>query len=346
MPQTIKTDVTQYIDDLLLPIQTESGAIQKSELDLICQNISGALFGTISNEHLNQIFSNERVYLEDDTICKQGSVGNEMFYIKDGEVTVYVDGSSVASLGPGEIFGEMSLFYNINKSATVTVSGEKVKLGVLSREGLENLFTGGQYYARDLVFRLYNILPERLRNLNDKYKTAIRSLHLIFDGDEKKMPSLDHEFPDLESKKSNFFPKLSQNDKDIIYEEIRNFDPGQPIFTQGDLGDGAYFILEGKVKVIGISENFKKILLGEVGDGNIFGEMSLIDDKPRSASVVTLTPCKTAFISRKAFNEFIASGSESAFRFMGFICFSLFMHILRLDRLYSDIKKKIDASGT
>jgi len=345
MPQTIKTDVTQYIDDLLLPIQTESGAIQKSELDLICQNISGALFGTISNEHLNQIFSNERVYLEDDTICKQGSIGNEMFYIKDGEVTVYVDGSSVASLGPGEIFGEMSLFYNISKSATVKVSGKKVKVGVLSREGLENLFTSGQHYARDLIFRLYNILPKRLRNLNDKYKTAIRSLHLIFGGDEKKMPSLDHELADLESKKSAFFPTLSQGDKDIIYEEIRNFDTGQPIFTQGDPGDGAYFILEGKVKVVGISENFKEILLGEVGDGDIFGEMSLIDDKPRSASVVTLTPCKTAFISIKAFNEFIASGSESAFRFMGFICFSLFMHILRLDRLYSDIKKKIDASA-
>jgi CRP-like cAMP-binding protein/sugar phosphate isomerase/epimerase len=346
MPQTIKKDVTQYIDDLLLPIQAESGAIQKSELDLICQNISGALFGTIRNEHLNQIFSNERAYLKDDIICKQGSAGHEMFYIKDGEVTVYVDGSLVASLGPGEIFGEMSLFYNINKSATVKVSGEKVKLGILSREGLESLFTGGQYYARDLIFRLYTILPERLRNLNNKYKTAIRSLHLIFDGDEKKMPSLDHELADLGNKKSEFFPTLSQDDKDIIFEEIRNFDPGQPIFTQGDLGDGAYFILEGKVKVVGISENFKEILLGEVNEGDTFGEMSLIDDKPRSASVVTLTPCKAAFISKKTFNEFIASGSESAFRFMGSICFSLFMHILRLDRLYSDVKKKIDTSVT
>jgi len=158
------------------------------------------------------------------------------------------------------------------------------------------------------------------------------------------MPSLDHELANLEGKKSEFFPILSQEDKDIIYEEIRNFAPGQSIFTQGDPGDGAYFILEGKVKVVGTSESFKEILLGEVGEGNIFGEMSLIDDKPRSASVVTLTPCKAAFISKKTFNEFIASGSESAFRFMGFICFSLFMHILRLDRLYSDIKKKIDAS--
>jgi hypothetical protein len=216
MPQTIKADITQYIDDLLLPVRTESGAIQKSELDLICQNISGALFGTISNEHLNQIFSRERTYQKDDIICEQNSIHHEMFYLKRGEVSVHVNGAVVATLGPGEIFGEMSLFYNIKKSATVMAASEKVTVGVLTRKGLENLFTDRQPYANDLIFRLFNILPDRLRNLNDKYKTAIRSLHLIFEGDEKKMPYLDHEFADLKGKNLGFFPTLSKNDREKI----------------------------------------------------------------------------------------------------------------------------------
>jgi CRP-like cAMP-binding protein/sugar phosphate isomerase/epimerase len=340
MPQKLKTDLTTYIDDLLLPIQNETGGIQKSELDLICQNISGALFATISNEHLNQIFSQSRIYKKGDTICEQNRPGHEMYYIKEGEVTVYIDESSVASLGPGEIFGEISLFYNVNRSATIKAAKEKTQVGVLTRNGLENLFKGGQPYAHDLMYRLYNILPERLKNLMDKYKSAIHALHLVFDGDEKEMPSLDHIQMEPKRKKTYFFPKLSKDEARGIYQEAKVFDAGQLIIAEGDKGDGAYFILEGKVKVSALSQDFKEILLGELGEDEVFGEMALIDDKPRSASVVTLTPCKMAFVGKNAFNEFIETRSELAFRLMGFVCLSLFRRILRLDRLYSDVKKR------
>ena len=118
------------------------------------------------------------------------------------------------------------------------------------------------------------------------------------------------------------------------YENIED------IIAEGDKGDGAYFILEGKVQVSALSQDFKEILLGELGEDEVFGEMALIDDKPRSASVVTLTPCKLAFVGKNAFNEFIETRSELAFRLMGFVCLSLFRRILRLDRLYSDVKKR------
>ena len=343
MPQKLKADLTTYIDDLLLPIQSETGAIQKSVLDLVCQNIAGAVFGSISNEHLNKIFDKEKVYENKDTICEQNSLGHEMYYLKDGEVAVYIDGSRVALLGPGEIFGEMSLFYNINKSATIKVADKEAKVGVLTRKGLENLFKSGQPYAHDLIYRLYNLLPERLRNLNDKYKTAIRTLHLIFDGDEKSIPSLDHITMDIKREEADLFPTLSQDEITNVFKEFRLFDADHSVFSEGDQGDGAYFIIEGNVKVITQSYDCKEIVLGELGEGEIFGEMALIDARERSASVVTLTPCKMAFIAKKPFNEFIEARSDLAFRFMGFTCLSLFRHILRLDMLYSDIKKEINA---
>ncbi len=343
MPQKLKADLTSYIDDLLLPIQSETGVIQKSELDLICQNITGALYGAVSNEHLNRIFSQDRVYGKGDIICEQNSPGHEMYYVKEGEVTVHIEESPVAMLGPGEIFGEISLFYNINRSATIKASKAKTKVGVLSRKALENLFRNSEPYASDLIYRLYNILPDRLRNLNDKYKTAIRALHLIFEGDEKEMPDLDHMQENISREKVDFFPTLSQIEAKKIYGEIKSFDTGQLIFSERDKGDGAYFIMEGKVKVVALSANSEEILLGKLGKGEIFGEMALIDDKPRSATVVTLSPCKIAFISKKAFAEFTEARSELGLRLMGFICLSLFRRILRLDEVYSDIKKRIKA---
>ena len=344
MPEKLKSDLTAYIDDLLLPVRTESGAIQKNELDLICQNISGALFATLNNEHLNQIFSVNRQYSKGDTICQQGMPGQETYFIKEGEVMVLIDDSCVATLGPGEIFGEISLFYNVNRSATIKAARERTRVGVLSRSGLARLFRGGEPYARALIYRLYNILPERLRNLNDKYKGVIRTLHLIWEDEDKSLLSLDVEM-EIKRQQSDFVPTLSADEARAMCQEIRDFNAGQLICAEGDSGDGAYFILQGKVKAIGTSRNAKDVLLGELAEGEMFGEMALVDEKPRSATVVAVTPCKMAFIGKKAFDELMARRSDLAFRLMGFICLCLFRRILRLDKLYSQTLRR-DRSTT
>lgn len=338
MPEKFKKDILEYVDDLLLPIQRESGAIQKSEIDLICQNISGALFGTINNEHLNQIFSEAQTYNQGDVICEQDTSGQEMFLIKGGEMTVVVNGSPLAVLGPGEIFGEISLFYNVKRTATIKASKDKTTVGILTREGFETLLKSHQPYCYDLIYRLYSILPERMRNLNDKYKTAINALNIVQNGHKKKMKFFEN--INEESKpKTDIFISITQEEALVVFKEMKILGKDQLVFTEGDKGDGAYFILEGRVKAVTFSSDYEEIMLGEMGSGEIFGEMALIDDKPRSATILTVTPCKLAFISSKDFNEFIETRSELAFRFMSFICLSLFWRILRLDKVYADIKE-------
>ena len=118
-----------------------------------------------------------------------------------------------------------------------------------------------------------------------------------------------------------------------------NYGSNKPIFIEGDEADGAYYVLEGRLKAVTLSSEHKEIALGELVGGEVFGEMALIDNKPRSASVYTITPCKLAFINRKHFNEFMGARSELSFRLMGFICLSLFWRIIRLDKIYADIKK-------
>ena len=345
MPQKLKADITSYIDDLLLPIQSETGAIKKTMLDMVCQNISGAIFATISNEHLNRIFRRERVYGEGEILCEQGAPGHEMYFLKQGRVAVYLDDFPVASLGPGEIFGEMSLFYNIRKSATIKAVTDSVRVGILGRKGLESLLKDGRPYAQDLIYRLYRILPDRLRNLNDKYKAAIRTLHLILDGDASAIPSLDPVDMEIENREHGLFPLLSRDEANEIYQETKQFRRGQAVFSEGDPGDGAYFVIQGRVRVSTHSDDLGEIVLGEVGEGEIFGEMALIDSKPRSATVTAIAPSTMGFIGKQAFNEFIEERSPSAVRLMGFICLTLFRHILRLDRLYTDIKKRMSPGG-
>ncbi|MBN2126504.1 MAG: cyclic nucleotide-binding domain-containing protein [Deltaproteobacteria bacterium] len=337
MPEKFKNDLIDYMDDLLLPIQGEQGVLQKSELDFICHNISGALFGTINNEHLNRIFSETRKYVEGEIICEQDSLGQEMFFIKEGAVDVLINSSNLASLGPGEIFGEISLFYNVRRTATIRAAAKETRVGVLSREGFESLLLGSEPYAYDLISRLYHTLPDRLRNLNDKYRRAIDALHIIM-GDDQKVPKDRNMRMEFEPK-GELFPSLSVEEAGSIFKEVRFMDEDQIVFAEGDRGDGAYLVLEGTLKVVTFSDEYEEIVLGELGPDEIFGEMALIDNKPRSASIVTTAPCKVAFVDRASFDQYIETRTDLAFRLMAFICLSLFKRILTLDKIYGELKR-------
>lgn len=130
------------------------------------------------------------------------------------------------------------------------------------------------------------------------------------------------------------------DDIESLFTEKRAFEQYEEIFAEGDTGDGAYFILDGSVSVIAFTSDFKEIVLGELGAGQIFGEMALIDDKPQSASVIPIRTCKVAFMSRKRFDYLIQIKSDLAYRFMSSVCLSIFRHILRLNTLYLEVKKE------
>ncbi|MCX5837197.1 MAG: cyclic nucleotide-binding domain-containing protein [Deltaproteobacteria bacterium] len=340
MPLKFRNNLTEYIDEMLLPIQSEHGVLQKSELDLICQNISGALFGTLNNEHLNQIFSEVRRYHQGETICEQNTVGQEMYYIKSGEVAVSLNDNQLATLKPGEIFGEISLFYNVERTATIKAAADLTEIGVLTRGGFEALLLGSQPHSHDLIYRLYSLLPERLRNLNEKYRAAIDALYLIAEGRNVKM-GRGKGVDDALRPKGDFFPTITREEVRIVFQETKTFAAGQIVIAEGDPGDGAYLILEGKAKAFTSSDSDEQIVLGEFNIGEIFGEMALIDNKPRSASVVTVTPCKFAFIEKGAFSRYIETRSNLSFRLMAFICLSLFKRIVTLDEEYADLKKQL-----
>ena len=340
MSQKFKNDLFAFMDDLLLPIQGENGAINKNERDLICQNISGALFGTINNENLNQIFSPTKIYNNGDLICKQNTGGQEMYFIKKGCVAVSLNRSPVALLGPGEIFGEISLFYHVKRTATIKAVKDNTVVGILTRSGFENILRSSRPYSHDLIHRLYNTLPDRLRTLNDKYKMAINALHLFLHGDNKDTPRLD-QIQIAIRPKTDLFSPLTREEMQMVFRELKVVDADQLIFSEGEGGDGAYLVFEGNVKAVTLSSSHEEITLGELGRDEVFGEMALIDDKPRSASIMTTNPCKLGFVDRKTFNGFIETRSDLAFRLMALICLSLFRRILALDNVYSDIKKAL-----
>jgi CRP/FNR family cyclic AMP-dependent transcriptional regulator len=83
------------------------------------------------------------------------------------------------------------------------------------------------------------------------------------------------------------------------------------IVTEGDDSDSLYLILSGRVKVYLADEHGKELILAIKGAGQYFGEM-VLDDQPRSASVITLEPAQFAVLSRADFRAFLLRHPEVA----------------------------------
>ncbi|NRA68078.1 MAG: EAL domain-containing protein [Pseudobacteriovorax sp.] len=82
----------------------------------------------------------------------------------------------------------------------------------------------------------------------------------------------------------------------------RFFSEGEKIFTQGETGDCAYIIESGRVEV-SVTSDAETAVLTTLGVGEIFGEMSVLDGSPRSASATAMEPCILIIVSSEALSE-------------------------------------------
>ncbi len=87
------------------------------------------------------------------------------------------------------------------------------------------------------------------------------------------------------------------------------FQASKLIFSEGDPGDEAYRVAEGSVE-ISIQRDGQKLVLAILGAGETFGEMAMIERRPRSASVRTLEPTMIEVISRQDFQQMLDEGGE------------------------------------
>ena len=93
--------------------------------------------------------------------------------------------------------------------------------------------------------------------------------------------------------------------------ETINFAPGQCVFKAGDRGDTMYIVIEGEVKILVGSRTVEV-----AGPGSIFGELALIDDEPRSATVVAKTHCRLVTVDHGEFCYMVSEGPFFALEVM------------------------------
>ena len=118
--------------------------------------------------------------------------------------------------------------------------------------------------------------------------------------------------------KISLFAGLSKVDLDAVSNlaVTRNFPKNTLVMCEGDQSDSLYVVLSGKVKVFLSDEEGKEVTLNMQGEGEYFGELALLDEAPRSASVMTAEATKLAVISKRSFDECMKNNPEIAVKIM------------------------------
>jgi putative ABC transport system ATP-binding protein len=187
-------------------------------------------------------------------IIRQGEKGDTFYILLDGKADVYINmpgGSElrVNQLKPGQYFGEMALLGGGIRAATVKASYQgRVSVVALNAEAFNSLISDSRSLREELMS-----LVEQRETYN--YLQAISTL------DESTLISI------LKEKKP------------VVYYE------GQDIIKQGDVGHTFYLLLDGLVDILVKDERGGEVLINQLSGGSYFGEMALMGDKRRNATV-------------------------------------------------------------
>lgn len=108
-------------------------------------------------------------------------------------------------------------------------------------------------------------------------------------------------------RRSSLFAELAQNELEALARaaELREFARDEVIFAMFEPADGLYVVASGRVKVCISSAEGKELIIATLGPGQFFGEMALLDDEPRSASVVAQLTTTTYRIRRPEFSRLL-----------------------------------------
>ncbi|MDO6387997.1 MULTISPECIES: Crp/Fnr family transcriptional regulator [Uliginosibacterium] len=97
---------------------------------------------------------------------------------------------------------------------------------------------------------------------------------------------------------------------------LRRVARGTTVVQAGELTDNVYFVLNGSLKVLVSDEDGREVILTIIGQGDVFGEMGVLDEEPRSATVTAVAASDLIVIPQADFRQIMAHNFEVCLRVM------------------------------
>lgn len=139
-------------------------------------------------------------------------------------------------------------------------------------------------------------------------------------------------------KQTKLFENLSYEDAKVIAYTTtpRFFSDGEIVFEEGETGEEAFLITQGEVEIWKGAPGKNEVLIATIQKGELFGEMAIISEAPRTATVITKGEVRTLVINKEIFLDIIRDFPEVALGVMK----TLVHRLITTDKLLVEAKQK------
>jgi CRP-like cAMP-binding protein len=246
-------------------------------------------------------------YKAGDVIIRQGDIPDQFYIITSGQVEVLrqdEDGQTavINHLGIGEYFGEVGLVKWIRRIATIRALTD-VELIAMDYQTFFNWLNRSQTLQQEID----DIVRQRMQ-VEDNPQPAPESKHP--DVAPAATPKPETTTRPSETKGL----KTADSAQTITTGEpggAHFYPAGSEIIRQGDDSDRFFIILEGLVEVVKTLPDGHRVHIARLGDGNYFGEIGIMENRQRMASVRALSDVRVVVFDRETFSSWLADSPSS-----------------------------------
>jgi len=253
----------------------------------------------------------------------------DFYVVRDGLVEVRKEtpfGPQVlGALTRDTIFGEMNFIDRTHRSSDA-VATQEASCYTFSFSALDQMMDEDKEIAVGLHWAFWRSLTEKVRDANEQLK-------LFFQEDAKKGGGRKK----IDGKRETSEVTVKSEDKVDLFKERglsaaemkllatfsseEKFRQGSVIFREGEKGDKLFIVLDGRVRISKFIPGVGEEALTVLDRGDFFGEMALIDDKPRSADAKAHENDATVLsIDRATLNEILSMDPHASLQFLNLLC--------------------------
>ncbi|KAK0054041.1 cAMP-dependent protein kinase type II regulatory subunit [Biomphalaria pfeifferi] len=235
----------------------------------LTKTVSGILlFRSLEPEQTQQVIDAmfEKKVSPGETVIRQGDDGDNFYVIDNGIYDVLVD-----------IKGEEKKVHQFDNRGSF---GELALMYNMPRSATVRSVTDGTLWAMDRNSFRKIVLKSAFKK-RKKYETLLESVNILQNLDRYERMTL----------------------ADALVSRV--YQDGEPIIRQGDDPDGVYFVEEGHIRITISSPDGTETDIGTRTTSTYFGELALIENKPRTANVYAVGKVKVAFLERDCFERLL-----------------------------------------
>jgi CRP-like cAMP-binding protein len=254
----------------------------------------------------------------------------DFYVVKDGRIEIRKEtpfGPQIlGNLTADHIFGEMNFIDRTHRSSDALSVSDRSACYTFSFSALDQIMDEDKELAVGLHWAFWRSLTVKVRDANEQLK-------LFFQEDAKrgggrKRDAVKRDVQQItvtsEDKVDLFRERgLSAAEMKLLatFSTEERFREGSMIFREGEQGDKLYIVLDGRVRISKFIPGVGEEALTVLDRGDFFGEMALIDEKPRSADAKSHDGDATVLsIDRATLNEILSMDPHASLQFLNLLC--------------------------